>query len=289
MRNLGFKLVADFTNLRVYKKMWNAKLKFTAIIVAATIMTALNARASIVVANNLQDTSFTPVKTVERVKSENSSDLPRYANRSDFSLQGTLTSSIYFNAIIKDEDFQCGDGKSANMLDSYGHVLMRVCRSTLKTCAMEGVCQIQRNNETRVFNYRGIENRYISFFELKNGDCVYGFGVQSSCLDPFYTLAADLNFHRPGEVVYIPRMVGAELPNHTKHNGFFIIRDVGNKIVGANRFDFFSGSYAWNDPENPFYRMNLGASSGQIKFYKVSGETANQIRRQRNYPKLNAD
>ncbi len=213
---------------------------------------------------------------------------PAGTNKADYAYQGQLESSIYFNAVVDENAAACGDPTS-NLTDSRGSSMMKVCRKTFRTCMMEGVCKVQRGSETRAFNYEGMINGRASFFELKSGDCVHGFGVLKACLDPFYTLAADLRFHRPGEVIYIPSLVGLLLPTGKRHSGFFVVRDVGAKIVGANRFDFFSGSIIWNDPRNPFFQAQLSGSKGKIGFYKVNGATARSVLDQRNYPKLPAD
>ncbi len=215
--------------------------------------------------------------------------LPNGANKVDYEYRGFLVSSIYYNASIRDEAGNCGPEAMSSLRDAKGGVLMKVCAKTVKTCLMEGVCQVTRKKENRAFNYSGMVNKRPTFFELKNGDCVFGFGVMSDCLDPFYTLAADMRYHRAGEVIYIPQIVGTILPGGQRHSGFFIVRDMGQKIQGSNRFDFFTGPVGWKDNGNPFFKMDLSASQKKFTYYRVTGSTAERFHVKRNFPKLPDD
>jgi hypothetical protein len=229
-------------------------------------------------------------KTVAVAKPTNvTTGLPSGANKADYEYKGFLVSSIYFNALLRDEGVNCSPEALSSIRDEKGSVLMKVCTKTVKTCMMEGVCQITRKKESRVFNYSGMVNKRPTFFELKNGDCIFGFGVSSECLDPFYTLAADKKYHKPGEVIYIPQVVGTILPGGQKHSGFFIVRDVGDRIQGSNRFDFFTGPMGWKDSGNPFFQIDLSASKKKFTYYRVTGGTAARFQVMRNFPKLPDD
>ena len=59
------------------------------------------------------------------------------------------------------------------------------------------------------------------------------------CLDPYYSVAADLDIYKLGTVVYVPSFVGVLLPSGVNHDGYFVVRDSGSSIKGYGRFDFF--------------------------------------------------
>ncbi|MGZ5279203.1 MAG: 3D domain-containing protein [Pseudobdellovibrionaceae bacterium] len=220
---------------------------------------------------------------------ETKPQIPAGVPKEDFVLKGYAHTSIYFNASISDDVGTCQPNQMSNIQDSKGVALMKVCTGTVKVCLMEGVCQINRKNEARTFNFHGYLGKRPAFFELKNGDCVYGFGVQSGCLDPFYTLAADLRHHKAGDVIYVPAIAGVVLPGGQKHSGYFVIRDKGGRIDGANRFDFFTGPVGWKSKNNPFFALGLSASTKKFHYYKVRGATAQRILHDRNFPKLPDD
>lgn len=88
------------------------------------------------------------------------------------------------------------------------------------------------------------------------GDCDTAFGASGKCLIPFISIAADPKFYRMGDVIEIPSMKGKKItmPNGSTmtHPGYFIVHDTGGAIKGENRFDFFTGSFQYTDPENAF-------------------------------------
>jgi len=211
---------------------------------------------------------------------------PEEAYPNDFQFRGELTPTVYFHPLLRDEENNCKSGIWKSLRGAKGVVLMTVCSTTLQVCAMEGTCQISRKERTRSFNYRGMSGGQYVFFELLPGDCSFGYGVKSSCLDPFYTVAADLKHHNPGDVIYIPKVAGMILPNGKKHSGFFIVRDSGGLIKGPHRFDFYSGTLKWNDPRNPFYRIQLSDSNRRFAYSRVSGATALKVLNERAYPNL---
>ncbi len=210
----------------------------------------------------------------------------REAPSTDLQAQGNLSPTIYFHALVRDEGGNCSSGRPVNLYGAKGVTLMSVCSSTLSVCTMEGSCQIARGSQLRSFNYDGQANGHSVFFEIKPGECVYGYGVQSSCLDPFFTVAADTRFHKAGEVLYVPKIAGVMLPNGSRHSGYFIVRDQGGRIKGQHRFDFFSGNLKWDDPRNPFFQIQLGDQNQKFSYSIVRGETARKVLQDRNYPNL---
>jgi 3D (Asp-Asp-Asp) domain-containing protein len=151
---------------------------------------------------------------------------------------------------------------------------------------LEGSCRILQNGVERSFNYVSGSKKEPIFIELGEDDCFFGIGVRGICLDPFYTVAADLRYHKPGEVIYVPALVGRKLPNGESHNGFLVVRDTGGAIRGPHRFDFFSGSLSWQDPANTFSQIHLNSSSTRVVYYRVLGEVAREVLQKRGFPRL---
>ncbi|KYG66113.1 hypothetical protein AZI86_03350 [Bdellovibrio bacteriovorus] len=205
------------------------------------------------------------------------------AEKSDFTGPGRLKPTIYYFPVFNEDESKCE--KDTMMHASGGKELLKVCEKTAKECGLQGSCAIVQDGVTRSFNVLGARNGQDRFFEIKDS-CKYGFGVENACLDPFYTLAADLSLYEPGQVIYIPGVVGMELPDGSKHSGYFVIRDRGRGVTGTGRFDFFSGMMAWKDSKNPFTKMGLGDVKTNIPYYKVKGKTAQQVLRHRAFPKL---
>ncbi|MBX3018338.1 MAG: hypothetical protein KF767_10640 [Bdellovibrionaceae bacterium] len=209
----------------------------------------------------------------------------RVADNRDINETGTITPTVYFVAVI-DEDKESCDDKVGMYLTS-GTVSMRVCRRTASFCSEQGSCLIKKGGKWQTFNVvrrvNGID-RYV----LINDGCSYGYGVRNICLDPYYSLAADLSVYDPGDVIFIPKLRGLKLPNGARHDGYFIVRDKGRGVKGRGRFDFFSGSKNWGDGSNPFVKMRLNDKDTDMTYHKVAGDLAARVKAKRGYPKLPA-
>lgn len=204
--------------------------------------------------------------------------------QSDLSRAGTLKPTIYFFAKLNEDKSSCQ--RDINLRDGNGKILLRVCRTTAQTCGLQGSCAIVQDGQTHNLNILKKVAGEDRFFEIEPESCRFGFGVRSSCLDPFYTLAADLSLYKMGEVIYVPSVAGLVLPDGSKHNGYFVIRDQGRGIKGPGRFDFFSGSLSWRDRNNPFAKVGLSNVQTNVPYYRVGGETAARVLRARAYPQL---
>lgn len=201
---------------------------------------------------------------------------------------GVLKPTIYYFPTINEDEKKCDDKDKKVIHGEGGKELVTVCASTEAICGEQGTCAIIQDGMKKTFNIIGRFQGQDRYFEIKKDGCIFGYGVRSSCLDPFYTLAADLNIYKPGDVIFVPAVEGLELPDGSKHNGYFIIRDQGRGIVGRGRFDFFSGSYHWADSKNPFKKLGLGDVKTNIPYFKVLGESAAQVLKDRSYPRLPA-
>lgn len=204
--------------------------------------------------------------------------------KEDFEGPGTLKPTVYYFVVINEDKKSC-DSK-IGLHGAGGKKLISVCLRTHQACALQGSCGVVQNGRTYFFNIIGRFQNQERFFQIEEDGCKYGYGVNSSCLDPFYTLAADLTIYKPGEVIYIPSVVGMELPDGSKHSGYFVIRDQGRGIKGRGRFDFFSGEFYWADPQNPLYKIGFSDVKTNVPYYRVKGETAKAVLANRAYPNL---
>lgn len=116
--------------------------------------------------------------------------------------------------------------------------------------------------------------------------CPYGYGALDTCLDPFYSVAADLNFHKVGEVIFVPRIVGIKMPDGEVHDGYFIIRDSGARIQGPSRFDFFTGLYSHKVKANTLARLGFDDKNNQFEFRLGTAEETILIKKKRSFPGL---
>lgn len=205
------------------------------------------------------------------------------ATGKDIAETGSMTPTIYFLAVIDEDKESCDDKLSLHLTD--GSVRMKVCRRTLSFCAEQGSCLIKKSGRWTTFNVVRKVNGIDQFTEIKNG-CVYGYGVKNICLDPFYSVAADLNIYDPGDVIYIPKLRGMALPNGQKHDGYVIVRDRGRSVIGKGRFDFFSGGVNWRTSSNPFVQLKLNDKNTDVEYHRVAGELAQTVKAKRGYPHL---
>lgn len=199
--------------------------------------------------------------------------------------EGVLKPTVYYFPVLDEDKNPCPEDSKKIMHGAGGKVLLNICPKTEQACNLQGSCGVIQNGVMQSFNIIGRFGGQERFFKIED-QCQMGYGVKSICLDPYYTLAADLTLYKPGEVIFVPAVVGLELPDGTLHHGFFVIRDSGRGIKGHGRFDFFSGQYSWRNPENPFKKLRLGDVNTNIPYYRISGEVANMIRLDRGFPNL---
>ncbi len=203
---------------------------------------------------------------------------------SQISDTGFVKPTIYYYPVFNQKEGSCESLKP--MVDKDGLPLVYVCESFLRTCGIQGACSVIQDGIRRNFNILRRVEGVDQYFEFDQKNCPYGYGVRNSCLDPFYTLAADLSIYKPGDVIYIPTIHGMKLPDGTIHNGYFVVRDRGRGIKGPGRFDFYSGVVSWWSAENPFFRLGLSDPKNEMFYMKIVGAEADRIRKLRNYPRL---
>lgn len=212
-----------------------------------------------------------------------------------------LVSSIYYVQTI-DIDQECSIKKT--IFSTSGQPLFKVCKQNYNSCVIEGTCALvddadsepeeaatnsvgQVSDDIELLNYVKSDKNGTPLFEAVDTDrCPYGLGVSNICLDPFYTVAADLNFYKAGDVIFIPQLKGLSLLNGEKHSGFMIVRDRGGAIKGSTRFDFYTGFNHYTKDPNPFTDIGLSHSKNTFDFRRATPEETSAFKKIRNYPNV---
>lgn len=197
--------------------------------------------------------------------------------------QKKLNPTIYFVKTIDLSEQDCSVKKT--LISTTGKAIKKVCAMDYKTCVIEGTCALV-GSETKLINYVQQTKEGVPLFKEVEDNCPFGYGVKNICLDPYYTVAADLNFHKAGEVIFVEEVKGTKLPNGEVHDGFFIVRDKGGAIKGANRFDFYTGLLHYKNDENPFTPIGLASESKSFAYRKATAEETAAVKERRNYPGL---
>ncbi|MDG0814849.1 3D domain-containing protein [Bdellovibrio svalbardensis] len=199
---------------------------------------------------------------------------------------GVIKPTVYYFPVFNEDKKLCDKDEVRTLHGTSGEKIINVCPSTLNSCGLQGSCAVIQKGVRRSFNISDRIRGQDRYFEMTNTECRYGYGVRSACLDPFYTVAADLDIYKPGDVIYVPAAVGLKLPDGTTHNGYFIVRDQGRGINGKGRFDFYSGFLSWRDSQNPFRKLRFEDMKTQVPYAKIIGAKAEQVLKSRAYPKL---
>lgn len=194
--------------------------------------------------------------------------------------------TIYYKPVIYKEKEVCTSSDLKDLIDENGKTLISLCKESYDNCLLQGSCYVVEDQKTRNFNVTKKKDGTYRFAEKKEDRCPYGYGVQALCLDPFYSIAADLSIHKVGDVIFVPRLVGLRLPDGSKHNGYLVIRDQGGAIIGEDRFDFFTGFFGPYDKGNVFAEFGLGDKKHRFGYQKVSEDIAKVVREYRNYPNI---
>lgn len=200
-----------------------------------------------------------------------------------------ITPTVYYIPVYDQSSLSCADKKP--MRDNKGKTIATVCKNVFDSCLMQGTCQIRQGSEATLVNVASVIQNERRFAILKNSVCAFGTGStkgQSSkvtCLDPYYSVAADLSIYSVGDVIYVPSVVGMAMPDGSIHDGYFIVRDSGSAIRGFGRFDFFTG-FSLNRSESPLVHLGFADKQTNVPYFVVSGDQAAQILKKRNYPLL---
>jgi membrane-bound lytic murein transglycosylase A len=142
--------------------------------------------------------------------------------------QGIATTTMYFVPHVKD---YCSSSQP--------------CKAFKNEVKLQGAGTLPGN---KILTYTGAI--------LNLGSCKTAIGASGKCLTPFISVAADPRFYSMGDIISMPALKGKKIrmPDGTTmiHPGYLVVDDTGGAIKGANRFDFFTGSYNMTDSKNAF-------------------------------------
>ena len=212
---------------------------------------------------------------------------PSYENKNATLAGARLTPTVYFLPTFdldKDSEAQCSEKAKKTIHGFDGEKKIKVCPEVYASCLLQGTCHLIKDGQKITIGY-STQKKGIHYFEIEEGEsrCPYGVGVRNVCMDPYFTVAADLRYNKLGDVIYVPDVVGTVLPGGYKHNGYFIVRDKGGAIKGAHRYDFYIGESLPGKETSPFHHLNLQSKKHKKYYYYIKGEAADKFRAARNF------
>lgn len=212
----------------------------------------------------------------------NAAKQTNFANQKDFKAPNFVSPTVYHIHTINSEEQKCKTSELVQILDVTNTPIALVCPNDSYQCGLQGTCIINGLGYSVMLNF--VAN--YRFSAVNTSKCPFGRGVQEICVDPFYSVAANLNQFPTGTVIYIPALKDLKLPNGKSHGGYLIVRDTGAAFNGTNpiRMDFFTGNLLAQDPNNPFTRLGFADPKSRFEFRVVTGATAQQFRASRNFP-----
>ncbi|MCO5143991.1 MAG: 3D domain-containing protein [Oligoflexia bacterium] len=158
---------------------------------------------------------------------------------------GDLKPTFYWVALEQDD----GATRDKELKDMEGNVLARVSDKFFRSIRLEGTGRLL---DGRVLNYAGRIGSDIRYLVCPP-EAPYGYGVNLIPLVPFRSVAVDPSVVPIGSRVYIPQVIGAELPNGEIHDGYFMAVDIGDAIKNK-RIDMFT---SFGDQSAVFRRAGL--------------------------------
>ncbi len=202
-----------------------------------------------------------------------------------------ITPTLYYIPDYDQTSLSCASQKTIK--DDKGKKIVTVCKNVFDDCLMQGTCQVRQGPNKILLNVGAVVGGERRFTTIKNSICVYGTGstkslnngIKTMCLDPNYSVAADLEIYSIGTVIHVSAVEGMTMPDGSIHDGNFIVRDSGGAIKGYGRFDFFSG-FSFHKAENPLAQIGLGDKSTNLPYTVIEGDEAVEILKKRNFPSL---
>jgi 3D (Asp-Asp-Asp) domain-containing protein len=197
-----------------------------------------------------------------------------------------IVPTIYYKPTFSNTN-HCASRDVKELLTTQGKTIGRLCEKDFDQCALQGSCFIQDENGNKIsYNVHSRQDGILRFVQTDSERCPYGLGASNICLDPYFSVAADLTYYELGDVIYVPRLAGITLPDGQVHDGFLVIRDKGGAIKGINRFDFFTGELSPKNENNVFAQLGFADKSNRFDFRRASDIETRRVRQQRGYPNL---
>jgi 3D (Asp-Asp-Asp) domain-containing protein len=139
---------------------------------------------------------------------------------------------VTFYWVVQEAD-KAGE-RTESIFDMQGRSLGKFSKRFVRALKMEGSAV---TNDGRVLNVSGRKDGTMRFQVVS---APYGLGSRNNPLVPFRSIATDPKVIPYGTVLYIPKAVGAKLPDGSTHDGYFMAADCGGGIKGL-RLDLFTG------------------------------------------------
>jgi hypothetical protein len=201
-------------------------------------------------------------------------------------LSYVLTPTVYFLPTMVQDLSSCRKN-SRTMIQPDGKPIVKVCADQYNQCLLQGTCKIVQGDASITVHFHSIVKQTIYFHQVELNECPFGFGVRENlCLDPYFSIAADMSYYNPGDVIFVPAVRGLVLADGRTHNGYFVVRDTGSAIRGLGRFDFYIGQDDPLDSRNPFLQLKLNDPKTRVEFQVVKGELAERVKSSRHYPSV---
>lgn len=200
--------------------------------------------------------------------------------------EAVLIPTIYRLYVIYKDRQSCNFRMKKSFYTPEGKRLQTVCPEEYDRCRLEGSCDVIENGKVTPIGFVrqvGSQDHWRIYDRRR---CPYGSGAQNTCLDPFRSVAADMNFWKIGDVIHVPIVEGIELPDGTIHDGFFIVRDTGSAINGPHRFDFYVGRTSQKIVVNIFSKLKLNDKQTQVMFRKATPSETSVVLAQRRFPEV---
>lgn len=169
---------------------------------------------------------------------------------------GTLVGDVRvtYYWVSYEGDFTCSEADT-DLATCDGETIARVCREFAEAARMEGTARLL---DGRMINIGGCgcSGGFSCFVVLDTALYPWGMGNRSNALEPFVSVATDVDVIPSGTVLYSPEIDGIRLPDDAgggTHDGCLRADDVGGGISGMH-IDFFAALREWYleiDPQVP--------------------------------------
>lgn len=200
----------------------------------------------------------------------------------------------YLPRFSQAEHINCSTEERVSFKTIENKLLLQTCPKILKNCEMQGTCEIQLSKKSHLITIdKKNDNGERTFRFADTKICKFGMGATADskktykrmCIEPFYSVAADLSIYNLGDVIYLPALKNLKLPNGEKHSGYLIVRDSGQLVKGIGRFDFFTGHFGMSK-KNPLFNLGFSDDNKKIEYRLVENAEAEQVRYARRFPGL---
>jgi len=192
-----------------------------------------------------------------------------HRSSTDTTKEYRLSPTVYFLYEVRKDKMTCRAWQIRNFYSASGEKLQSVCQADYQQCLMQGSCDVIENGKVTSLNFQSRRRGSDVWSLYDHRRCPDGMGVAGHCLVPYRTVAADLEHWSVGDVIFVPSVVGLELPDGSVHDGYFTVKDTGSAIKGPHRFDFFIGRSATPRIANFFTSLGFGDKNSNLTYRRA--------------------